>query len=166
MRTTATFLIALLSALALAACGGEDEPAAPSPEQEQEAISETTIDYLSAVVTGDGETACGHLTGDAAEDIVTDYNASNLSKFQDIEASDCTDAVESFGSFIADFNEMSEAETLEVAESATDPGKVTLTSDTTATITVAQEKGEPPIDYELVKEGETWLLVTHNVSFT
>lgn len=43
---------------------------------------------------------------------------------------------------------------------------MTLTSDTTATITVEQEQGEAPKDYELVKEGDTWLLLTHNVSFT
>lgn len=166
MQRALTCLTALVVIFALASCGGEDEPAAPTPEEEQAAVSEATIDYLSAVVTGDGDTACGILTDEAAEEIVTDFNASNLSKFQGVEAADCNEAVESFGSFIADFSEMSEAETLEITESATDPSQVILTSDTTATITVAQEKGKPPIDYELVKEGETWLLVTHNVSFT
>jgi hypothetical protein len=165
MRRGALCLIGLVSILVLAGCG-DSEPAAPSPEEEQAAISATTIDYLSALVTGDGETACGILTDEAADSIVTDYNASNLSKFQGVEATDCNEAVESFGSFIADFSKTSEAETLEIAESATDPSKVTLTSDTSATITVEQQEGEPPKEYELVKEGDAWLLVTHNVTFT
>ena len=165
MQRAATYLTCLLSIIFLAACG-DSEPAAPSPEEEQEAISELTIDYLGALVTGDGGVACGHLVDAAAEEIVTDYNASNLSKFQGIEAADCTEAVESFGQFLADFSETSEEENLATVESATDPSKVTLTSETTATITVEQEQGEVPKDYELVKEGDTWLLVTHNVSFT
>ena len=165
MQRGASFLIGLLLILVLAACG-DSEPAAPSPEEEQQAISDLTIDYLGALVTGDGEAACGHLVDDAAEEIVTDYNASNLSQFQGVEAADCPEAVESFGQFLADFSKTSEEENLATVEGATDPSKVTLTYEMTATITVEQESGEAPKDYELVKEGDTWLLVTHNVTFT
>jgi len=162
-------LAVLAAAIFLVACGGDEDSSSSSsdvtPEEEMQAVSDTTISYLQAIASGQGEEACAHLVPAAQEQIIDDYNASNLATFQGVDATSCEQVVESFGDFLAENAGQSEAELIQGVEQTTSPEEVELTSDTAATITVDQGE-EPPFDYELVKEDDAWLLTESYVTFT
>jgi monomeric isocitrate dehydrogenase len=156
-----------VSLAVLAGCGSDGastDEAAVSPEEEMQAVSDTVISYLSAALTGD-PTACEKLTTGAQAQLLEEYNASNLATFQGGDASDCEAAVEAFGSFVLEQGGQTAEDMVSLVEGTTDSSRVELISETEATINVDQAQG-PAKDYELVKEGDTWLLAKPYIDFT
>jgi hypothetical protein len=83
----------VLAAAALAAgCGESDDESSPaSGSSDREQVEAVARDYLEALVAGDGERTCGHLTAGAQEQIKTVTNAAS-----------CEDGIGRVGDFIAE----------------------------------------------------------------
>jgi polyhydroxyalkanoate synthesis regulator phasin len=156
-----TFIIGLL-AVTVGACGSQ------SPEEEREAIYETTNTYLVSIIEGDGETACEQLTLEASDEAVNDYNTSGIVEAMGGEVNSCPEVIEALADFLVEYGDISKEEGLALMEDSTSPADVSWdeANENEAQIEVKQGEGEETETYELVKEDGVWKLKEHYIKLS
>ena len=153
MRRLLVSIATVLATFAFTGCEG------PSEDQQRQAISDVTADYLVAVGQGEGGAACRLLTPEAQAEAVLQVKTGMQVLYHGNDS--CSSAVGEMGRFLASNGHdlPSEAELREAVAS----GEVSLIDDGEAKLTYTALDGRAQEVY-LDGNGLEWKLITSQIS--